>query len=81
MTGRLGGRLARLEEAANPPGGPHVIFIPYDMVEMKGEAYERWRAAAVSEAPPAARIIFVRWRMPGEAAGADEGGANAGSLQ
>jgi thiamine pyrophosphate-dependent acetolactate synthase large subunit-like protein len=67
----LEARLRRAEEIANPRRGHHVIFIPYDMVEMKGEAYERWKAEEARKAPSAAQLIFVRWRRP------DEGGAHA----
>jgi thiamine pyrophosphate-dependent acetolactate synthase large subunit-like protein len=71
----LATRLRRAEEIANPRRGHHVIFIPYDIVEMKGEAYERWKAEETCKAPPAAQIIFVRWRRP------DEGGAHAQPVQ
>jgi hypothetical protein len=62
----LAARLRKAELIANPLTGCHIIFVPDDVAALEGDAFERWKAAATRDTPPAATVVFVQFRAPGE---------------
>jgi len=62
----LGGRLRRVERAMIPPPRPHVVFLPDALASMRGETFDRWKAAVSRDVPAGSKLMLVQFRVPGQ---------------